>query len=262
VTRALARDNPFRTARIGALAFRPRHGSTPELAERLARLDFRAEIVGPHGSGKTTLLGELAEHLAHDGHAILHWRLQADRPQPPVPALVRAAARLGPRHLLLVDGAGHLSRAAWWCVARAARGARGLLITAHAPGRLPTLLETTTDRALLRALVGELLGPKPPALDALLDTLYERCRGNLRDVFLALYDLAAAGDPRLPPARGGAQEFSSSTSGPGPVESSPASPISSSSGGSGGPCWITGVESSASVVGMPMRKAATPGITT
>jgi hypothetical protein len=255
----LARDNPFRTARIGSLAFRHPRLSFDAVAGDLESLELRAEIVGPHGSGKTTLLGQLGGHLEREGFAVHRWRLFADRRPPPSRTLVREASGFGPRDVLLVDGAGHLSRPTWWRVARAARGAGGLVITAHESGRLPTLLETRTDLALLASLTRELVGTRASALEATLSELFDAHGGNLRDVFLALYDLAAAGDPRLGPHFGAsAQEFSSSTSGP----PSPVSPISSSSAGTMGSVSDSGFASSASVVGIPMRKAAKPGITT
>lgn len=255
-----AHENPFRTTRIGALAFRHPTLDVAAIAARLATRGMRGEIVGPHGSGKTTLLAALGHHLARHGYALHRWVLHADRPAPATRRLARAAAALGPRDALLFDGAGHLGRPAWWRVARAARGVGALVVTAHEGGRLPALVTTRTDLALLASLARELLGPGVEDPSDLLGALFETHHGNLRDVFLALYDLAADGDPRLAPAPGAPpQESSSSISGP---PSSPASPISSSSAGTIGGVSSPGLDSSASVVGMPMRNAAKPGITT
>ncbi len=257
-----ARENPFRTSRLGALRFRHPTLDFAAIAERLESHDRRAEIVGPHGSGKTTLLGELGEHLEGDGFAVHRWRFHADRTPPATRGLVAHARSLGARDALLVDGAGHLARTAWWRVRRAARHAGALVVTAHETNGLPLLVETTTDPALLTGLTRELVGDAAHELEVRLEALFDAHRGNLRDVFLALYDLAADGDAAIAPrpSRAGDQEFSSSSvSGP---PSPPLSPTSSSSAGTTGSGSSPGLASSSSVVGIPMRNAAKPGMTT
>ena len=193
----LARDNPFRTERIGGLAFRPRAESREALFARLRAAGVRGAIVGPHGSGKTTLLRELAPQLERAGHRVHHWFLNEELPRPSTRTLVREARALGARDVLLFDGAGHLPALAWQRVVRSARAAGGLLITAHVPGRMPTLVETKTDAELLASLLDELLGPRARALAPLAEGLRRTRAGNLREVFLDLYDLAAHDDPRL-----------------------------------------------------------------
>lgn len=192
-----AHENPFRTQRIGALAFRHPTLSLVALERRWRELGGRAAVVGPKGSGKTTLLRELAVRLRSRGLRVRRWFLNAEDPAPGARILVREARALGSRDVLLLDGAGHLPRLSWWRVERASRGAAGVLVTAHAPGLLPTLVETRTDAALLGALTRELAGPGAAALAPLLADLYRRHHGNLRDVFLSLYDLSARDDPRL-----------------------------------------------------------------
>lgn len=196
-----ARDNPFRTDRIGRLAFR--HPTLPidAIHACLLGLGRRAAIVGPHGSGKTTLLRELGARMEGDNYRVRRWFLNAQSPVPSTRTLVNEARTLGARDVLLVDGAGHLPRVAWWCVARACRRSGGLLVTTHAEGLLPTLVETRTSFDLLTELTEELTGASAQPLLPLLEELREAHRGNLRDVFLGLYDLAARGDPRLEPPR-------------------------------------------------------------
>jgi hypothetical protein len=192
-----ARDNPFRTGRLGALPFR--HGAlgAQALHGRWQELGARAAIVGPHGSGKTTLLRELAERFAAEGRRVRTWFLNAASPRPSARALVHEARALTPGDVLVFDGASHLPRSTWWRVRRASRAAGGVLVTSHVEGLLPTLVETRTDAALLAALARELLGPRAGRLRPFLEALHRQHTGNLHDVFLALYDLAARDDPRV-----------------------------------------------------------------
>ncbi len=192
-----ARENPFRTERIGSLAFRHPTLSFDAIRRRLAAQGGRGAIVGPKGSGKTTLLRELGRRLAGEGLRLRHWFLGAESPAPSTRELVRAARALGPRDALLFDGAGHLPRLGFWRVQRASRGAAVVLTTAHDEGGLPTLVRTGTDAALLRELTRELVGDAWQGLSSLLEELRAAHDGNLRDVFLALYDLAARDDARL-----------------------------------------------------------------
>ncbi len=192
-----ARENPFRTERIGSLAFRHPTLSLDAIRRRLAAQGGRGAIVGPKGSGKTTLLRELGGRLAGEGLRLRHWFLSAEGPASPTRELARAARALGPRDALLFDGAGHLPRLGFWRVERASRGAAVVLTTAHDEGGLPTLVRTGTDAELLRELSRELVGDAWQGLSSLLDELRAAHDGNLRDVFLALYDLAARDDARL-----------------------------------------------------------------
>ena len=142
-----AADNPFTVQKLGRLRYRLDGLSWEALLDRLALLRYRAAIVGPHGHGKTTLLKELAPRLEERGFRIrclmLHEgerRLGRDRRK----ILFRD---LAPHDLLCVDGAEQLGRWAWQALRWRSRAAGGLLITAHRPGLLPTLVtcETTPE---------------------------------------------------------------------------------------------------------------------
>jgi hypothetical protein len=186
-----ARENPFRTERLERLDFRHPSLSAKEIHARWVTCGRRAAIVGPHGSGKTTLLREIAARAEREGFRVVRWFRNADSPPAHARAIASEARELGPADVLVFDGAGHLSRWAWRRVARACRGAAGVLVTAHAPGLLPTLIETRTDAHLLTVLFDELDATGRSPLRRHLGPLCERHDGNLRDVFLALYDLAA-----------------------------------------------------------------------
>ena len=116
---------------------------------------------------------------------------------PSLAALARDAHRIGSDTVLLYDGADALPLPHWQLLRLATRRAGGLVITAHAPGRLPTLVQTSTDAALLGELAAELVGPAARELGPLLEQLRAERAGNLREVFLTLYDLAARDDPHV-----------------------------------------------------------------
>jgi hypothetical protein len=92
---------------------------------------------------------------------------------------------------LLIDGAERLGTFQWRRLQRRARRLGGLVITSHAVGRLPTLIECTTSLELLRGLVRELAPNELPAVEPMLGGLFERHAGNLRLCLRELYDLAA-----------------------------------------------------------------------
>jgi energy-coupling factor transporter ATP-binding protein EcfA2 len=194
-----ARENPFRTHRLERLAFR--HASTGGVAalrRRLSQLGEHGAIVGPHGSGKTTLLRALGRQLEAEGLRLTRHFVNAQcGPDVSSRQLLRQARSLGDGDVLLFDGADQLSRFTWRRLLRAARGARGIVATAHGEGLLPTLVRTSTNAALLDELMHELVGDRAHGLRPLLRELFEAHRGNLHEVLLALYDLAARDDPRL-----------------------------------------------------------------
>ena len=176
----LARDNPFSTDRVLAVRYRPQGWEWPALLERLAAMQFRAAIVGPRGSGKTTLLEDLCARLESRGRRCRMIRLSTDSRR------VDAASTLRPHDILILDGAEQLSALHWALLRWQTRGPGGLIITTHAPGQLPTLLETRTTPQLLAGIVADLI-PAPPDPREI-ETLYHAHRGNLRDALRALYD--------------------------------------------------------------------------
>lgn len=190
-----ARDNPFRADRVLSLPYRLAGTSWEALLDRLAALDFRASIVGPEGSGKTTLQEELERRLQQRGASTRWLRLRsADR---------RDALRLTrqlldaakPEDVLLVDGAEQLSAWAWRRFARRAGAQRGLIITTHRPGRLPTLVECRASPELLHELVKEVLGGSDVSACGDLTALFHRHHGNLRLCLRELYDRHGSGLP-------------------------------------------------------------------
>jgi hypothetical protein len=183
-----ARDNPFRTDRVLEVRYRPLRGSWDDLLTKLHALRYRAAIVGPQGSGKTTLLEDLAPRLRERGHTVRELRLDTETPRFAPDFLDRFVASLTPSDVVLFDGAEQLGPIAWRFFRHRCRGAAGLVITGHRPGRLPMLIETATTPELLAALVRQILGDEACEVDPILPDLYERHAGNLRDALRELYD--------------------------------------------------------------------------
>jgi len=186
-----ARDNPFATARVLQVRYRLRHDTWTSLLTRLARLDYRAAIVGPEGSGKTTLLEDLQPRLAEQGFTMKMLRLRAEQSSFPKAFLRAFVAGLGERDIILLDGAEQLGPLAWRRFRRCSRRAAGLIIASHRPGRLPTLLECVTTPELLEQIVTEILGGPMPELPRTPREFLRKHQGNLRDALRELYDLYA-----------------------------------------------------------------------
>lgn len=184
-----ARDNPFRTEQVLRVRYRLASGTWAGLLDRFELLGRRAAVVGPQGSGKTTLLEDLAPRLRARGFGVRELRLDTETPRFGPGVLDRLFGSLGPRDVILFDGAEQLGWLAWARFQRRARTAAGLLITVHHAGRLPTLLETSTTPELLDDLVEEILGGRAPERTR---GLFEKHGGNVREALRELYDQFAA----------------------------------------------------------------------
>ena len=185
-----ARDNPFRSERvISTIRYTCPDGGLDALIARLARLDYRAAIVGPHGAGKTTLLEDLADALQDRGFRITFVRLATDDRRLPVSWRAQAG-RLSPRDIVCLDGAEQLSAIEWHWFRWRARRAGGLIVTSHGRGRLPLLIECSTSPDLLERIVRR-LSPKPATGAPSAADLFRCHHGNLREALRDLYDFHA-----------------------------------------------------------------------
>jgi hypothetical protein len=201
--------NPFATRciRPGAIEYLFDEGQSAEsLVEALAASGWWGQIVGPHGSGKSTLLAALAPVLAAAGRRAV-WRVArgsgaGDREwgvSGPVPRAVApseahgAVAAQAPDAAtqVIIDGYEQLS---WWSRRQVAwlcrRCGAGLLVTAHRPLGLPTLLTTLPREQLAQRVVQRLL----PAGDTTVSqadvaAAFAASGGNLRETLFALYDV-------------------------------------------------------------------------
>jgi hypothetical protein len=188
-----ARDNPFRVERVHTFRYRPLGVTWEAIMEKCAAARMRGAIVGPQGSGKTTLLEDLEQRLVAAGHSTRWLQLRPDTRRQ-ARALVLETLRQSAQHeILLVDGAEQIGPVTWRKFASRARTRAGLIISAHAPGRLPTIVECATNLAMLEQIVGELapewFGPLSPRLAE----LYDRHAGNLRLCLREIYDWLATG---------------------------------------------------------------------
>lgn len=182
-----ARDNPYRVERLHELRFRFAEEDLPTLLERFQDRHHRGAIVGPHGSGKTTLVAELATALRASGWDVVEQRLNEANRSEHRQRISELCREITPEQILILDGAEQLGPLRWRRFRRESRRFGGLLITVHAPGRLPTIYECRPTVELLRRLTVELAGPAAP-VDSDLLTLYQRHHGNLRDCLRELYD--------------------------------------------------------------------------
>jgi hypothetical protein len=99
------------------------------------------------------------------------------------------------RDLIIVDGYEQLGWRARWHVSRLQRRkACGLLVTTHAPSRLPTLYRVEPDYETVLAVVRRLLAPRldPPHIERFiarhLHLAWEQTGGNARETLFRLYD--------------------------------------------------------------------------
>jgi hypothetical protein len=183
-----ARDNPFATARVHRIRYRPRGLTWDDLLERLARMNYRGAIVGPEGAGKTTLLEDLEPRLRTRGFGVVWVRLRREGPRISPEICDELSRHLSPRQVILFDGAEQLGRWAWVCFLHRTRLAGGIVITSHRAGLLPTLLRCRTTPELLAEIAGELLGETAAFDFQEIAHLYGRHRGNLRNALRELYD--------------------------------------------------------------------------
>jgi hypothetical protein len=213
------KSNPLATRYVapGRLEWQPQNGqSLADIVSRFThQLGCRAAIVGPHGSGKSTLLEHLVPRIGplelrkstygvHDEHGSNHAPSSSGRSVVWLKLRGSTASRrllLETRHrwarrggVLILDGYEQLSRATRGLALALtrARGA-GLLVTSHRATWLPTLVETKVDVSLAQILLDQLLPVDEVDRDRLVDPqrlgdLLRKHQGNLREVFMELYD--------------------------------------------------------------------------
>jgi len=185
-------ENPFRSARVDALAYRLTglgvsvSAGLEHLEPRLRQTQFRGAIVGPHGHGKSTLMRQLLKlQTPPDIGQPFFIQVKADGSN-----TVQVREHLKrPTGLLLLDGYDLMSvrmRSALW-------RRRHVVVTSHFKTALPTLHRCETSAALLGELIGELSPATRQSMDeGQLAALFDKHQGNLRDALREMYDRAAS----------------------------------------------------------------------
>ena len=188
------RDNPFATCwtRPGALPFRFGEGqSAPQLIAKLADQNWWGAIVGPHGSGKSTLLESLKPALSHAGRRLLAIALRDGQRRLPREFCDAFVVRTVERDsLVLIDGYEQLGWLERLRLARRCRRASaGLLVTAHASTRLPTLIQLAPNQRLIERLVADLCVEVSTPISTEDVAASHACHdSNVREIFFDLYD--------------------------------------------------------------------------
>lgn len=177
-----AAENPFRVERMHALPYWEPGLDHAVLLAHAEGMGWRCALVGPHGNGKTTLLLELAAAMRVRGMSTAYHCIGEGPIQP------RADT------ILLVDGAERLAEPAWLLFRWRMRGARGLLITSHAEGRLPTLHRCQCTPETVAQVLAALDPPQADTLRARAPGLFSRYGGDCRRIVQALYDEYAGRD--------------------------------------------------------------------
>lgn len=186
-------SNPFANCRTrpGAIPFQfPPGQDAAQLVGQLARLGWRAAIVGPHGTGKSTLLAALTPAIVGAGRNVRSFALHDGQRRLPAEFLANLPERDG---IAIVDGYEQLNFWSRWRLDRRCRATGcGLLVTAHRPTALPLLFRTSVDADLAERIVEQLLASRSDGDPAIAGDVV-RCacskhRGNLREMFFDLYD--------------------------------------------------------------------------
>jgi len=187
-----ARDNPFSIDRVLKIRYRPQGLKWETLMDRLAGLHYRGAIVGPKGTGKSTLLEDLTPRLKDRGLDTQSLRLDAEHRRFSPGFLRTFFAKLKANDVILLDGAEQMNWFDWRRFRQRSQRAAGLVITVHAPGRLPTWIQCRTSPQLLTEIAVEMLQTTPEQVSPRANTLFQKHHGNLREALLEWYDLATS----------------------------------------------------------------------
>jgi len=183
-----AAENPFRVERLHAVVYWDPSLDWETLCAAAERPGVRGALVGPHGNGKTTLLLELGQRLAARGIATRYVRVGAHDH-------AERRLRADPNVVFLVDGTEALSVWARWKLRAQLRRARGLVLTLHRPGRIPTLHRCASSTSTLEHLLQQLVPEDLEALRPRISAIYSRHHGDVRAMLFALYDEYGGGPP-------------------------------------------------------------------
>ncbi|HKD37331.1 MAG TPA: hypothetical protein VKB78_11040 [Pirellulales bacterium] len=185
-------QNPFATrfVRPGAMPFLFSPPIDREaLVAKLAELQWRGAIVGPHGSGKSTLLAELLPELNRVGRRVVQFTLHDGERRLPIALSDRALSDA--QTIIVVDGYEQLNAASRRTLDRHCRRyATGLLVTSHEPTHLAQLYQTAVDCELMETIVDLLTRGDRRFVSATdVERAYCLHGQNAREALFSLYDL-------------------------------------------------------------------------
>lgn len=186
-----AHENPFAPDRVQRrLPFDPLLIGTTwqDIEAQWTRLNKRAAIVGHHGSGKTTFLEAFSKRLAATHHVetlFFHRdeRLLSSDQREQVLALAHQHSAI-----LIVDGEGHLKISERRWLRTQSQNIAGYLVARHRRCRLPTLLKLESSPQLALQLLQRIHPPEAAQQEKQLPKLLRKKGGNLRELWLSLYD--------------------------------------------------------------------------
>ncbi|MBN1982094.1 MAG: hypothetical protein JW795_11220, partial [Chitinivibrionales bacterium] len=190
-SRSAPAQNPFRTSVVSSLSYVDTLQHKAALSARLIRNEVRAAVIGPCGCGKTTLL-EALERDARDNQLKL-FPIRLTQSQKKVSASQwLQLVRLAPQTIVTVDGFEQLPFLQRRLFILLCRRVRSIIVTSHTPVALPLQIKIAVTAELFIDLVAQ-IAQKPIPLEThhALQQLFISLHGNIRDCFMALYDLCA-----------------------------------------------------------------------
>lgn len=184
----LASQNPFRRSKIARLRYQISDQNIQALIDRFQKSHCIGAILGPHGTGKSTLLEDLQLKLNSRGYITRHRRIHEGISRQEKRALF-ADILNGDNSVFFLDGGENLGFASWfWLVCQVRMKGCRLLATTHKVSLLPTLHKTEVNKRLMLELTRLLADEHwDKCLENLALDIYQRYRGNMREVFRACY---------------------------------------------------------------------------